>query len=401
MTKWKSISLLNIIKSIINPATEDKQDSAIANQTNGTQASKFVDEAGTPYGVKHIMNKPRISSMPYLFDIAEGNVPNHNALFKIGYNPSVTTTEEDLWSAGGTYVWPETEQQMEVVSTDNTQDIGTVIKGDATGDTVLSDADSTLTLLEDDDVDFTAATAVEVGDCVIFSPHDKVAYPAWGYVTAVAAHTLTIANGLSDGSSMASRPYAVIDLSASTGAQVVGFFYLDEDYIQYGEVVVLNGTTPVPTVNTDLYRINSLALIAAGSGCKPVGDLSITNLAGTIEYSHITAGYSISRQLVFTVPAGMTGYITGGTVSASNPNDSKVQTARVIMRTNENPDFQFLTGCIFYPKAEIVVCNETVVISFASPIKIIEKSDFIVSGQGFTGFAGPITAVFRGWLETN
>ena len=289
---------------------------------------------------------------------------------------------------------------MEVVSGDNTQDIGTVIKGDATGDTVSSDADSTLTLLEDDDVDFTAATAVEVGDCVIFSPHDQVNLPAWGYVTAVAAHTLTLANGLSDGSSMASRPYAVIDESASTGAQVVGFFYLDSDYVQYGEIVALNGTTPVPTVNTDLFRINSFAMIAAGSGCKSVGDLAITNLAGTIEYSHITAGYTISRQLIFTVPAGLTGYITNGTISASNPNDSKVQTARIIMRTNANPDFEFLTGCIFYPKAEIVVCNETVAMTFASPIKIIEKSDFIVSGQGFTGFSGPINAVFRGWLES-
>jgi len=358
----------------------------------------FLDELGVPYGIKQIDNKPRVSSMPYTYDIAEGNVSGHSGLFKIGYNPDVTTTEEDLWSAGGTYVWPTAEQQMEVVSGSAT-DAGTVIKGDATGDTVSSDADSTLTLLEDDDVDFTAATAVAVGDCVIIDPHGTGFYPAWGYVTAVAAHTLTLANGISNGLTMASKPYAVVDQSASTGAQVVGITYLDGDYAVHGEIVVLNGTTVVPTINTDMFRINAFAMIAAGSGNVSAGDLSIRNLADTPEYSHITAGYTTARQLIFTVPAGMTGYITGGTISASTPNDSKVQTARIIMRTNENPDLQFLTGSVFYPKAEIVVCNETVPIHFESPVKVIEKSDFIVSGQGFTGYDGPINAVFRGWLE--
>ena len=27
---------------------------------------QFVDENGIPYGVKHVANKPRVSSMPYL-----------------------------------------------------------------------------------------------------------------------------------------------------------------------------------------------------------------------------------------------------------------------------------------------------------------------------------------------
>ena len=394
-----SISLENLAAAL--SSNSGTQLNTTPFSSDGNEGIQLQNESGTAYGVKHIENKPRVSTMPYLYDIAEGNVPDHSGLFKVGYNPEVTTTEETIWSAGGVYEFPEAEQQMEVVSTDNTQDIGTVIKGDATGNTVVSDPDpiDPLTQLSDDDVDFTAATAVEVGDCVIFSPHDQSAYPAWGYVTAVAQHTLTFADGLSDGSSTASRPYAVIDLSASTGAQVVGFFYLDEDYIQYGEIVVLNGTTPVATVNTDLYRINSFAVIAAGSNCKPIGDLSITNLAGTIEYSHITAEYTISRQLVFTVPAGVTGYVSGGTISASTPNDTKVQTERVIVRTNENPDFQFRTGCLFYPIAEIVVCNETIPITFELPLKINEKTDFIVSGQGFTGFDGPINAVFRGWLE--
>jgi hypothetical protein len=55
-----------------------------AKQSDGTQASMFVNELGVPYGVKHINNKPRVSSMPYLYDIAEGNVTDHVPFAKLG-----------------------------------------------------------------------------------------------------------------------------------------------------------------------------------------------------------------------------------------------------------------------------------------------------------------------------
>lgn len=37
------VNLLNVANSVINPATEDKQDTLIANQTNATQQSKITD----------------------------------------------------------------------------------------------------------------------------------------------------------------------------------------------------------------------------------------------------------------------------------------------------------------------------------------------------------------------
>jgi len=155
---------------------------------------KLIDEAGVPYGVKHVSNKPRVSSMPYLYDIAEGNVTGHTPWTKIGYNGAlVADTEADLWSAAGVYVYPTAEMGLEVDS-DSTSDDGTpAIKGDATGNTVQSDAGGTTTTLVDADVDFEAATAVAVGDCVILDPHGTS--PEWGYVTGVATHTLTLSDG--------------------------------------------------------------------------------------------------------------------------------------------------------------------------------------------------------------
>jgi hypothetical protein len=45
-------------------------------------AAKLIDDLGVAFGVKQIDGKPRVSSTPYLYDIAEGNVTGH-APFKL------------------------------------------------------------------------------------------------------------------------------------------------------------------------------------------------------------------------------------------------------------------------------------------------------------------------------
>jgi len=127
-------------------------------------AQYVLDEEGLPYGVRHTSNrphvllyddtgnplslatadnqgkfrsitdgllysyqsadgKPRFSSMPYLYDIAKGNVTDHTSFAKLGYNGDVGTNEEDIWGIGGTYVQPLAGQQMEVTSTSVEDDI--------------------------------------------------------------------------------------------------------------------------------------------------------------------------------------------------------------------------------------------------------------------------------------
>jgi hypothetical protein len=66
------------------------------------------DELGVPYGVKHIQNKPRVSAMPYTYDIAEGNVTDHRAWSKIGFHAVIDTTELEMmpWArAAAGYGW--------------------------------------------------------------------------------------------------------------------------------------------------------------------------------------------------------------------------------------------------------------------------------------------------------
>lgn len=95
--------------------------SCIEGETLDTN-TRIMDENGNPYGVKEIDNKMRVSAMPYLYDIAEGNVTGHMSWSKTGYNPNVGTSEETVWSYSTQYVYPTSAMQMEVVSSDNTQD---------------------------------------------------------------------------------------------------------------------------------------------------------------------------------------------------------------------------------------------------------------------------------------
>ena len=68
------------------------------------------------YFGKMVNGKQRVSSMPYLYDIAEGNVTDHTPFTKLGYNADVGATEEDIWTIGGTYPWIASPVALEVVS---------------------------------------------------------------------------------------------------------------------------------------------------------------------------------------------------------------------------------------------------------------------------------------------
>ena len=42
----------------------------------------------------------------FLLEVAKGNVTGHSIINKFGYNPSFGTTEVDIWTNGGVYVFP-------------------------------------------------------------------------------------------------------------------------------------------------------------------------------------------------------------------------------------------------------------------------------------------------------
>jgi len=100
-------------------------------ETDPSVAFKLYDDSDVAYGVKHVDNKPRVSSTPYYVDIAEGNVAGHSALFKFGDNPSVGTSYETIWSEGGLYPWVAVDAAAGIVtiSSSSTNDVATTGTG--------------------------------------------------------------------------------------------------------------------------------------------------------------------------------------------------------------------------------------------------------------------------------
>jgi hypothetical protein len=341
-----------------------------------------------------------LKSGSFYEDIAYDDVPHAKRWEKIGYTPTMTTTESDIWSAAGVYSFPIVASQMEIVSSDNTQDIGTVIKGNAEGanQTVLCDAGGTDVTLNDADVDFTAATAVAVGDCLLIDP--KGTSPEWGYITGVATNTLTFSGGLSKGGNCGTpRAYTVVDQSARNNAQVIEIDYLDSLFEEKIILMCLNGSTAVATKDasgnnlTDLYRINSFEMVAAGTGAaarnKPLGNLTLRGVSAGATYSYISAGYTRSRAFVYTVPARKTLYIKTLVFSYGYSAENTFHYARLYFRVGADRDESFKTPNIFYPYEEVICSNSSAFSQQPISIRIPEKTDMKASGVStLSGIAG-------------
>ena len=336
---------------------------------------------------KEADGKPRVSCTPYTYDIAKGNVSGHTPWTKVGYTPTMNTTESDIWSKAGVYTFPAAAGKWEVVSSDNTQDIGTVIfSGTSSGG-------STTTLI-DATKNFNAGTPVAVGDCVILDKSGTT--PEWGYVTAVTSNTeLAIGGGFSSGGTGTLRTYSIVDKSAYTHAQVVKIEYLTTAFAEKSEIVILN-TTAVNTVNTDLYRCNSLRVIATGTSNTSKGNLTLQADGAGAVYSYITLGYTRARNIMYTVPAGKTLYINSiswGYGYSTN----QTHYCRLYTRANREPTTGFLTGSLFYSYTETLIANTADERKFELPTKLTAGTDLKVSG--ISTYSGIAVVQLKGWLE--
>lgn len=117
---------------------------------------------------------------------------------------------------------------------------------------------------------------------------------------------------------------------------------LDSSYAVISENVVLNGSTPVTTVNSFL-RINGMS-VSVGSAANPAGAVTLKNTAGTVTYAQINAGVGRSQAAIYTVPAGYTFFLSRIDIHTSlNGNDyvtyqnRTVNAAGVVQLTQQAP----------------------------------------------------------------
>lgn len=95
------------------------------------------------------------------------------------------------------------------------------------------------------------------------------------------------------------------DAAAGTGARTVLINGLDANYVAVAQVITLDGITPV-AIPTNLFRINSALIMSAGTGKVNAGDITIRDAGAGTTRAILPLGYGITRQSIYTVPAGST-----------------------------------------------------------------------------------------------
>lgn len=267
----------------------------------------WTGTTGTLYGYKQADGKPRVSSMPYSYDISEGNVTGHTLFAKLGYNADVGATEEDIWTVGGQYAFPSTAMRMQIIST---------------------------------------------------SPNDT---------------------------------------AAGTGLQSIRISYLDNTYAALTETITLSGTTAVPTVATNILRVNAIRVVTAGTNNIAAGDINCTNTTGTVTYRQISAGYTRGRGAIYTVPLGKTLYITTIHVASGYTTAGKI--VRWTGRANyDDASNTILPAGLFMAHFESMTQDNNDTREMTVPMRIPATCDVKMSAVS-NGAGSFCQCAIRGWLE--
>jgi len=159
------------------------------------------------------------------------------------------------------------------------------------------------------------------------------------------------------------------DTSAGTGARTVVISGLDGDFNTVTETVILNGQTAVNTTNSYLY-VNQFYVASLGSGTSNAGDINagtgtVTSGVPAVLYDMIATGFNQRTTAHYCVPAGYTGYMVKGLITAGQATGSTAVTAFLK---------QHGTDEILRVGAVTAINNGSVAYDFDPPYVIPEKN---------------------------
>lgn len=113
------------------------------------------------------------------------------------------------------------------------------------------------------------------------------------------------------------------DAAAGTGIRTLTIQGLDSNYDETSETITMNGVTAVTTVNSYI-RIFRAYGVTSGTSSTNVGNITITNNAGTNTLAYIPAGDGQTLMTMWTVPAGHSLHITKLTFSTNSNKGARV-----------------------------------------------------------------------------
>jgi hypothetical protein len=113
-------------------------------------------------------------------------------------------------------------------------------------------------------------------------------------------------------------------IAGGTGATMAVITYLDTDYIEQIEVVMLNGLTPVLTVATNMFRLQGLSIAGVGSSGFNEGTIDVRVANGGNPRACMMPTENNSLHGFYTVPSGKTAFITYGNASCKKADEAVV-----------------------------------------------------------------------------
>ena len=186
------------------------------------------------------------------------------------------------------------------------------------------------------------------------------------------------------------------DADEGTGIQQVDIHYLDTAGASQNETVVLDGTTPVDTVATDIDVVQWMHAQVVGSGGVAAGNITLRNTGDTIDFEYIAAGGNQSLAARYQVPTGKIAYILGWQASA-------ITAAKIIdfrLRATVMRDTRtLLSGVFLFQDAVVLNASASPWIMFPIPLKCPAGAKIKISALGGAS-GGDAGAQFAIW-QTN
>jgi hypothetical protein len=190
---------------------------------------------------------------------------------------------------------------------------------------------------------------------------------------------------------------SVNDAAAGTGVRTVNISYLDAAFGEHVITLTMNGTTPVPTGVSDIYRVNYVQACTVGTGGLAAGNIDIRTLTtGTHIYGRIQTGQNIEKDLIYTVPFGKKLFVTNILFSAAG----NVANRPVTFTTRTTWDRIFAAARNFFlGYTEVTIVDGSIDLMLEMPTYLPAGTDIKVSAISPDG-ATYASVVLRGWLET-
>lgn len=164
--------------------------------------------------------------------------------------------------------------------------------------------------------------------------------------------------------------------SGGTGLRSVSILGLDSNWNSITEIVNLNGTTAVNTVNT-FIRVNRVIASSVGSTGFTQGTVNITSVEGTPkQLARILALENAAQFAIFTVPKGFTAFLQRVLVQ-----NGATDTTEINMQVRASADVSTSPFITFHSYQIFEFASE---IDWDNFIKVNEKSDIKFSGKALS-----------------